>query len=38
MTFTDGILKFTLNDNLGVAVPVACTPKPAVTLAKTTVS
>lgn len=38
MTFTDGHLKFTLNDNLGVSVPVSCNPKPAVTLSKTTVS
>ena len=38
MVFTDGKLKFTLNDNLGSAVPVSCSPKPAVTLSKTTVS
>jgi hypothetical protein len=37
MVFTDGILKFTLNDNLGLSVPISCTPKPAVTLGKTTV-
>jgi hypothetical protein len=38
MTFTDGHLKFTLNDNVGVSVPVSCSPKPAVTLSTTTVS
>jgi len=38
MTFTDGRLKFTLNDNLGVAVPANCSPKPAVTMSATTVS
>lgn len=38
MTITDSTLKFTLNDNFNVAVPVSCTPHPAVTLAKTTVS
>ena len=38
MTFTDSTLKFTLNDNLGVAVPVSCVPKPAIVLAKTIVT
>lgn len=38
MTFTDGIIKTALNDNVGKTVPVSCTPKPAVTLSKTTVS
>lgn len=38
MTFTDGTLKFTLNDNLGVSLTVTCNPHPAVTISKTTVS
>ncbi|HEV2361935.1 MAG TPA: DUF6801 domain-containing protein [Acidimicrobiales bacterium] len=38
MTFTDGGLIFTLNDNLGVALTVTCSPKPAATISKTTVT
>jgi hypothetical protein len=38
MVFTDGTLKFTLNDNLGVSLSVTCSPHPAITISKTTVS